>query len=309
LHGVSEWQPPETYIAWRQEVWELRREFADEKDREQFQEFVAELLEDYPLKSHELLRDSTFRKNSGIRDKLAKLAERHGDLQVWIQEPNGAVLVTLLSKVADLPLANRTVILPPEAGGLSIADGRSAGLFDGSDYLPEHRDIYDIADLWKDDKGPLRKRVWQDEDDPTGMTLKREIRIENLEDEDAESPKVWRWFVRKPEVANERSQVAYPLQPHLDEVKWWAAQIVGRLTDSQSDIAKAVILAAWCHDLGKRRARWQRSLGNDDYPHEVYAKSGSRKGRPPLRPRDFLRLNRRSSRSCSPTFPARGSGR
>ena len=55
--------------------------------------------------------------------------------------------------------------------------------------------------------------------------------------------------LRKPEAANERSQIAYPLQPHLDEVKWWAAQIVGRLTDAQSDIAKAVIVAAWCHDL------------------------------------------------------------
>jgi CRISPR-associated endonuclease/helicase Cas3 len=289
LHGVSEWQPPETYVAWRQEVWELRRELADERDREQFQEFVAELLEDYPLKSHELLRDSTSRKDSGIQDKLAKLAEKHGDLQVWVQEPNGTLLVTQLSKVADLQFANRTVILPPEAGGLSIADGQSAGLFDGSDYLPEYRNVYDVADLWIDDKGPLRKRVWQGEDDPIAMTLEREIRIENPEDEDIESPKVWRWFVRKPEVANERSQIAYPLQLHLNEVKWWAAQVVGRLMDADSEIARAVILAAWCHDLGKRRERWQRSLGNDDYPNEVYAKSGSRNGRPPLRPRDFLR--------------------
>ena len=59
--------------------------------------------------------------------------------------------------------------------------------------------------------------------------------------------------------------------------------------EAESDIAKAVILAAWCHDLGKNRERWQRSLGSDYYPDEVYAKSGSLNGRPPLRPRDFLR--------------------
>src|SRR5437868_5901572 len=289
LHGISEWQPPETYVAWRQEVWELRREFTDEEDQEQFQEFVTELLEDYPLKPHELLRDSTCRKNSGIRDKLVRLAEKHGDLPVWIQDANGTVSVTLLSKVADLPLVNCTVILPPEAGGLKVTDGRSTGLFDGSDYVPEHRNNYDVADLWEDDKGPLRKRIWQGDNKPTGMTLEREIRFEDLEDEDAGPPKVWRWFVRKPEAANERSKEAHKLQPHLDDAKGCATHIVGRLFEAESDIAKAVILAAWCHDLGKNRERWQRSLGSDYYPDEVYAKSGSLNGRPPLRPRDFLR--------------------
>src|SRR5262249_25567971 len=36
LHGVAEWQPPETYVAWRQEVWELRRTFDSADDRKQF---------------------------------------------------------------------------------------------------------------------------------------------------------------------------------------------------------------------------------------------------------------------------------
>src|SRR6185437_12222158 len=150
LHGISDWQPPETYVAWRQEVWELRREFSDEEDRKQFQDFAAELLEDYPLKPHELLRDITFRKTSGIRDKLVKLAERKGELPIWIQDASGAVTVTKLSDVTEFPLANRTVILPPEAGGLNIIDGVSTGLFDGSDYVPEYRNLYDVDDVWED---------------------------------------------------------------------------------------------------------------------------------------------------------------
>lgn len=273
LHGISEWQPPETHIAWRQEVWELHREFTDDEDRKRFQEFATELLEDYPLKPHELLRDCTFRKISGIRDKLVKLAEKNGDLPVWIQEAGGAVIVTKLFDVADLRLAGRTVILPPEAGGLKITDGVSAGLFDGSDYVPEHRNLYDVADMWGDDKGPLRKRVWQGEDIPSGMTLEREFKFESLVDEDAEPAKVWQWFVRKPEAASERNRIAYPLQPHLDEVKGAARQIVGRLS-LPKNITEAVVLAAWFHDLGKHRERWQRSLGNYRYPNEVYAKSG-----------------------------------
>jgi CRISPR-associated endonuclease/helicase Cas3 len=273
LHGISEWQPPETHVAWREEVWELRREFVDDEDLKQFQSFAAELFDDYPLKPHELLRDSTFRTNSGIRDKLLELAEKDGGLPVWIQEINGSVIVTSLSNLADLRLAGRTVILPPEAGGLKIVDGRSAGLFDGSDYVPEHRNLYDVAEMWGDDKGPLRKRVWQDADDPHGMTLEREIHLKNPEDEEEEPTKVWRWFVRKPEAANERSRVAYPLAPHLDEVKDCASEIVGRL-GLRDDLANAVILAAWVHDLGKNRECWQRSIGNRNYPEQVYAKSG-----------------------------------
>ncbi len=39
--------------------------------------------------------------------------------------------------------------------------------------------------------------------------------------------------------------------------------------------AKAVVLAARWHDLGKDRLIWQRSIGNRDYPGLVLAKSGS----------------------------------
>jgi CRISPR-associated endonuclease/helicase Cas3 len=292
LHGISDWQPPETYVAWRKEVWELRREFVDDEDLKQFQSFAAELLDDYPLKPHELLRDSTFRNNSGIRDKLLELAEKYGRLPVWIQETSGSVIATSLSNMADLPLVGRTVILPPEAGGLKFDDKGSAGLFDGSDYVPEHRDLYDVADRWGDDKRPLRKRVWQDEGAPDGMTLEREIRFENPEDEGEEPIKVWRWFVRKPEVADERSRVAYPLAPHLDEVKDCAAKIaesLGLRNDLWNDLANAVTFAAWCHDLGKHRERWQRSIGNGSYPEQVFAKSGRLPDGTVLRPRGFLK--------------------
>ena len=196
--------------------------------------------------------------------------------------------MTMLSKVAEFQLANRTVILPPEAGGLKISDGHSAGLFDGSGFVPDYRDLYDVADEWQDDKGLLRKRVWKGDDEAQNMMLVREIKFETLEDENAESEKVWRWFVRKPEVASERSRKACLLQPHLNEVKDFASKIVRglRLPD---DIANAVVLAASFHDLGKHREPWQHSLGNDGYPNEVYAKSGLLPSGKKLRPRGFLK--------------------
>jgi CRISPR-associated endonuclease/helicase Cas3 len=46
-----------------------------------------------------------------------------------------------------------------------------------------------------------------------------------------------------------------------------------RLADPE---ASAVKLATRWHDLGKRRAIWQRSIGNPDYPKRVLAKSGGK---------------------------------
>jgi CRISPR-associated endonuclease/helicase Cas3 len=54
LHGIREWEPPETYVAWRNEVGIITGELLDCHEPE-------ELLEDYPLKPRELLRDRSDR--------------------------------------------------------------------------------------------------------------------------------------------------------------------------------------------------------------------------------------------------------
>jgi CRISPR-associated endonuclease/helicase Cas3 len=205
----------------------------------------------------------------------------------------------VLTDGAKSALNYMTVLLPPLVGGLTsigTLDGaavRKKQTQSGSDAVDQgvnvDRDIvYDVADMCEDDKGLLRKRVWREEDEPEGMILEREIRFEDPDDEDAEPTKIWRWFVRKPEAANEFSQIAYPLQPHLNEVQEYARHIVGRLLLS-NELADAVVLAAASHDLGKNRERWQRSLGNDAYPKEVYAKSGSLPDGKRLRPREILK--------------------
>lgn len=283
LHGVEDGKTAETYVAWRQEVWECRRDFADEEDRRQFQKFAAELLDDYPLKPHELLRDSTFRKNSGIRDKLIGLGGAQGTLPIWIQEPDGNVVVATLSEIADLPLAGRTVILPPQAGGLMISEGRSGGLFDGvTEYQPDRKDLYDVADRWYEDveaRIQRRVRVWDDDpqrdEKTTDMRPIREIRFPtNEQDEDAPD-RLWRWYERPACADNEGSKSALepvPWQDHTDEVTAKAEAIVKKLP-LPDDVKKAVVLAARFHDLGKKREVWQRSIGNPN-PSDWHAKSG-----------------------------------
>ncbi len=66
LHGIAEWEPPQTYVAWREEVELITRDLLERYK-------PNDLLEDYPLKPHELLRDSTDR----VFEHLQNLASTH----------------------------------------------------------------------------------------------------------------------------------------------------------------------------------------------------------------------------------------
>lgn len=293
LHGISEWRPPETHVAWREEVEVIAGSLLERYKPE-------ELLEDYPLKPHELLRDRSDR----VFKHLEKISAEHHEVPVWILDIQDSVEVTTLKTLADGDkgaINHATVLLPPLVGGLTLTgtlDGaavRKKSMSGEAAEADQTTDAdtglrYDVADEWYEDKdGKVRRRMrlWNGAP-PEGMTLEREIRFEILEDEDTEPEKVWRWFVRKPEATNERSPRACLLQPHLDEVRDCASKIVGRLP-LPTEIADAVILAAWSHDLGKNRKHWQYSLGNNRYPNEVYAKSGRLVDGTVLRPREFVK--------------------
>lgn len=115
LHGISERDPPETYVAWREEVERLTLEQQKGINRE-------DLLDDYALKPHELLRDRADR----VFRHLETMAERNPNLLAWVVESNGRVQQPLtLAKLVEkdkqnkprVNLNGRTVILPPRAGG------------------------------------------------------------------------------------------------------------------------------------------------------------------------------------------------
>jgi CRISPR-associated endonuclease/helicase Cas3 len=295
LHGISDWQPPETYVAWREEVEVICGDFLELQSPE-------DLLEDYPLKPHELLRDRSDR----VFKHLQSIAAEHPEAPVWLVDMRDRILVTSLKDLIGrykTAINYATVLLPPFVGGLTktgmldAAAARKQSNVGGeaqANLTVDNDDPvqYDVADEWYEDKERTRRRrirLWDGGRGPSDMTLEREVRFDDLEEERAGPTRVWRWFVRKPEAANERGREAYELDAHLNDVGAGAIQITGRLFDAHSEIAKAVVLAARCHDLGKNRERWQHSLGNDRYPDKVYAKSGKLRDGAALRPRDFLR--------------------
>jgi CRISPR-associated endonuclease/helicase Cas3 len=72
LHGVAEWEPPETRVAWREDVHLLKDDVCDVDE-------IEDLLDHYPLKPHEVLRDRSDR----IFKQFEKIAARNGSAPVW----------------------------------------------------------------------------------------------------------------------------------------------------------------------------------------------------------------------------------
>jgi CRISPR-associated endonuclease/helicase Cas3 len=262
LHGVCDWEPPQTVVAWRTEVSEITGELLGRYE-------PRELLESYPLKAHELLRDRTDRVFNVLK-KLAAVPET----PVWVLDEEDDVVITSLGEILDgdkEALDSKTVLLPPQAGGLGN------GFLEANAKYDSARTDYDVADEWQDNTGYLRSRKWNDDTRPAKMKRVCEINFLNSEDEDAQPIKIWYWFERPATAeAEAKSTNEYDLQPHLDDAKDAAENFVSKMIP-EADLRSAIILAAQFHDLGKDRKRWQNGIGNGDYPMQIWAKSGNRR--------------------------------
>lgn len=278
LHGEEEPQSAETIVVWREEVdlinFELRKHYP-----------IEELLEDYPLKPHELLRDRTDR----VYKNLIALAKRADEAtEIWIVDQLGEIKppTTLKYFVANNDkdaLANVTVILPPSIGGLN-----ARGMLDASTTTPAG----DVADQWrlfdeaKDENVDGRIRIWDDARIPDRMRLIRTIDLrpdadESELDEKSNDRRFWKWCERVKGGDGEGSLVgkeAVYLEEHTQDVKKCVERFLPGL-NLEAEIAESLKLAAQWHDLGKRRERFQRMLRNMKYdekdPSSALAKGQS----------------------------------
>jgi len=311
LHGVAQWEPKRTSVAWREEVEVV----TDDLIEREGQDLLQELLADYPLKPHELLSDRTDRIYEGLRDLIAEpkksvkgekrqteleRARRNAAANVWLIDESNGVAVTSLGEFLDDDkkrvidrLEDSTVLLPPSVGGLS------AGMLNAES---AHAD--DVADHWLDQNGqPRRGRVWDESPPPTHdedgktkpMALIRTIDTDPLADERATSDahaeassskkRFWHWYTRPRDVEDATRASGEPVtwDHHTRDVVEKTEQIVHDL-HLPDDLQQAVIRAAELHDLGKQRELWQRSIGNPN-PTDWHAKPGKPAGGPRWRPR------------------------
>jgi CRISPR-associated endonuclease/helicase Cas3 len=274
LHGVSGWEPPETHVAWRKEVDIVTGDMLGEYK-------PANLLEDYPLKPHELLREPSYR----AFKHFEALAKRRPDDPAWVIADDGDVQVLTLKELANKDEKDRingkTVLLPPAAGGLE------AGMLNGESKLAD-----DVADEWfldRDRKERRRIRLRNGDPEPHDFAkfrLVRELVLGNPEDEDAE-PETWLWYVRPlsaDDDGSKTSRLPVTWDDHTRHVTDHAERIAAFLLKDRPDLQRALVVAAKFHDLGKKRVVWQRSIGHrlpkDPKPEHWLAKSG--RGMKPL---------------------------
>jgi CRISPR-associated endonuclease/helicase Cas3 len=265
LHGESEWEAPETYVAWRGEVDIINEALAATYP-------PGELIADFPLKPHELLRDRSDRVQAEL-EKLADAAVCNAERFVWLVDEDGEVvpkqLKELLGKDSQALLHGATVLLPPSIGGLS-----ERGLLDGKAEAPGTTEL-DVADILRGpDEKTVRCRVRSAGTKVPaahrGLRIVRVIdtlRCEEDLDEKPESQletRYWLWLEAPKSAGAESLRSAdesISLGDHSRDVEAHARAIVEKLA-LPAPLAHCVILAARFHDCGKRRLYWQRGIGN-----------------------------------------------
>jgi len=292
LHGVSEWEPPQTQVAWREEVEIITGDLLDRYKPQ-------DLLEAYPLKPHELLRDRSDR----VFKHLETIANKYPDIPAWLIEERNLVTVLSLKELVDKKkrdqINGKIVLLSPKVGGLR------KGLLDSKTDSAD-----DVADQWLESKKAKegeeqivqrRSRLWDDTQPPDDMALIRTIDInsnagefDSADEEDNESSegsnkkRFWHWYVRPHDAEDALHASTEPIswKHHTDDVVTRTTNIVKGL-GLPDELQQAIILAAEFHDIGKMRELWQRSIGHSlpENPKltDWLAKSGSNKTRPGFR--------------------------
>lgn len=298
LHGIADWEPPQTRVAWRDEVEWLERTDEDKNARKETLPRglkADELLDEYPLKPHEWLTDSTSRVATTLFDAL-EANEDLGHRDVWIVR-DGSVQVRTLGelfggprldkKLAERDLREATILLPATSWHPVLGFLRSSWTSDGSSA--------DVSGLpaFAEDGQPQRFRVRTDDPGHEGGELRRVITIQIAEPSEREDDpdwsgepnnvkgagSFWIWFERPHGGDTEGSRSgkkAVLLDVHLADVESAAKRICKSLPLKEAQ-KEAVALAGAIHDLGKRRPVWQRSIGNRRFPpYLAKAKSSQR---------------------------------
>ena len=273
LRGKAEFEIPETYVVWREDVKYLTKLKEDQ---------IQEILDDYRILNHEIARDSSENIFNILKDKK--------NLEIIIIKPNGGYKKCKMDKLEKDDIKFATLILPNEIGGLSkegLLENENNVVSDVADDIEytkrarliiktEGKEEY-IQEIISADKMDKKYNLqeWLNDNPKMHLAYDAEIK-DNFEDKEDDDSKITiQYYIEKPEQQTVK-YLEQELQDHLNDVEKTAKKIVEKL-QLPSDISDAIITAARFHDMGKKRKHWQECMkitGN-----KVLAKTG-RKIRP-----------------------------
>ena len=293
LHGLTDAEPPETHIAWRDDL----NAFQD-LDRLPAETWWQDYLDVLPLHRQELLKEPTWEVKKALKaiNHYWTTQGRQGKA-LWITA-DGEVVLNTLAELAEQRLDWGTVILPTALGGLS-----EAGLLDTSPRAltspvtdvadePGKRErllVQRQQDSWVWRQGPKRMGTVEASslaevarqlasEHHYSLSTVLEFTPADPDMDDDEMPQRALVILSHPEAAlpaagelSAYAKRAQELDAHLHKTEEAAQRLVARL-DLPQTIAEAVCLAARWHDQGKDRRHWQKAIGN--FTSTPLAKSG-----------------------------------
>lgn len=247
LRGDEEASPPETYVAWREDVEDL----IDPED-------IENVLDCFPVLAQERLKQYS--------ETLCKELEKSSFTA------SRAILVTasgeaLTGTLSELLKSHRsrfsfaTLLLPPNVGHLD-----DNGMVDWSKPPAEHT-RYNVSAT------KTRKRVGVDEERPI-LRFRYKVSLPSSDEEDEPKAK-WIYFSGKLKAT--RLPSSQFLDEHLKLVASAAAELA-RCLGFEERLVRVFEWAGQCHDLGKNRSVWQRAAGNFSQ-RQALAKSAQFNGR------------------------------
>lgn len=281
LHGLTH-DLPTTYVAWREELSLLSKYDANKKTLQEW--FYA-----CPVRANERLQMPT----SDLRVESGKLIKKHRqnteskDFKVVLLDERNQAEWSLLSELGnrDTDLEYKTIVLPPEAGGLG-----QHGVFDSS-ALDHANDVADsnidgvrrVRQLFKAGlKGPLVAKCG------FGDSWEERERVQLASDEDLETDEnveenAVELVLRMPErelaiSSPANAKMCQTLAEHTDAIVRHMKDISERL-QLKPYMESALVCAAQWHDQGKDRAIWQRFARNDDGTEPLAKSKSFRHGR------------------------------
>ena len=290
LHGVSEEELPETWLAWRKEASILlESDVVEDED-------LTRWFRKHPLSTKETLQKPTY--------QLFRQLQKSDTEKGWIKElceKNPKTSVILLSatneakkiKLEELPERNRreldfaTIVFPVELGRLN-----KAGVFDEK-IATEAEDV-----AYKNEKKTFERVIlertgyrftwrsldeaenqgegdWLSLSDATKQIKKDDQRVElkimtqaaQEEQDDDEATQAWLLLLKNvtQEQDTRPSDVSPTVDGHNEDVADLAQSMAVSLGLPDA-ICEAIRLAGQYHDEGKRAEIWQKAVGYD--PHE-----------------------------------------
>ena len=251
LRGVAEARDPaETYLVWRWDVAELAALGTDAATR---------VLAFHRPGAQELARVPT----PFARRLLVRALERRAGraLPMVVAGPGGEVFAAPVEDAAALPsLAHATVLLPPDAGGLTPAG------------LPDPEAAVEVTDV-ADDEGRIRyvdgPGTPDDEHTADTRTLPGwldtalELRLPIVHPDGAGAGGRLLVYARRRRDARTHHSATPSVDAHCARVAAAARRIATALGLCDG-LVEALETAGRFHDRGKTRAAWQRAAGAPD---------------------------------------------